>query len=156
MKKKKTFLKGLMQGGHLHLRQKEVAIFNVVGNYGNYQVKIGPMSHHARSIEVNGRVHHLFASGNHVQPLPTHEEINRNLKGTVVMNDVAVQLFDRTGKGFHVTIKHPKTEGAHPRESINLGGVAGKKMMENLERSGRLADEAYQIIQEDILKNFNA
>lgn len=155
MKTKNTFPKLVMRHEHLHLSRKQIAIFSVNGNYGSYQIKIGPADgrKHNRPIEINGRIHHLFVHGNHVMPLPTSDEVNSNLQKTVVMNDVRIRLVDKDGNGMAVRIKNPLVDGVHARKNINLAGKDGDKMMSHLEASGQLANETYQIVQEDILKS---
>lgn len=151
------FLTLLMRKAHLtrKLKHKEVAIFNVSGNYGNYQIKIGAEDEtsHMRPIEINGKIHHLFVNKEHVEPIPTKDEIDHNLRGTIIMNDVTVHLFDSKGDGRAVTIEHVDFDGAHPRESINLAGTDGEKLMHEIEATGKLANETYHIVQEDILKS---
>lgn len=158
MKMKNTFPKLVMRREHLHLSRNQVAVFNVNGNYGSYQIKIGPADggRNCRPIEISGRIHHLFVYENHVRPLPTSDEVNSNLQKTVVMNDVSIHLVDKDGKGMTVRIKNPLVDGVHARKNINLAGKDGDKMMSHLEASGQLANETYQIVQEDILRSLKA
>lgn len=137
-----------------HLKKKEVTIFNVSGRYGFYQVKIGPeRQDRHRPIEINGRIHHLFLNYRGVEPMPTKDEVDHNLRGTIIMKDVTIHLFDKDGDGHAVTIEHIETDGAHARQSINLAGENGEKIMHDLEITGKLANETYHIVQEDILKS---
>jgi len=137
------------------LKKREVSVFNVRGNYGDYQVKLGPLDEkrHTRPIEINGEVHHLFLTHNKILPLPTHEDIKNNMRGTVIMSEVTVHLFDNEGKGRAVAIKKPKIDGAHPRNEINLAGKEGDDALHRMEANGKLAEETYRIVQEDILKS---
>lgn len=136
------------------LKPKEIVIFNVHGTYGDYQIKIGPEDkRHRRSVEINGKVHHLFISKQHVEPLPTHDEIHNNMRGTIIMNEVTVHLFDEKGDGRAVKIQRPSIDGAHARENINLAGKTGEKALHEFEKSGRLANETYHIVQDDVLKS---
>lgn len=151
MKKKSTFANEIIKREHLHLKKGQMAIFNVNGNFGNYQVKIGPeYQKNARAIEINGHLHHLFASENHIKPNPSHKEIDRNLNGTVLLSEVTVHLFDKNGHGKKVAIRKPAIDGVHPMKKMNLAGQKGEQMMQILEKTGKLNDETYRIIQEDI------
>jgi hypothetical protein len=85
-------------------------------------------------------------------PLPTHEDIVNNMRGTIIMNEVVVHLFDSDGKGTKVLIKKPQIDGAHPRVNINLAGKEGEQRLQKLDASGKLAEETYEIVQKDILK----
>ncbi len=153
------FLNMLMrQSRSLHkLKPKEVMIFNVSGNFGNYQIMIGPenVANHTRPIEINGSIHHLFVTKNRIEPLPTREEVTNNLRGTIIMNDITVHLFDKNGDGKEVLIERNEMDGAHAREQINLAGDEGDQIMHESETTGRLANETYQIVQEDILRSLH-
>src|SRR3989338_388085 len=136
------------QKGLASLKHKEVAIFNIDGTYGTYQIKVGPVDpmNHSRSIEIVGQIHHLFATKNNVHPLPTRQEIDNNLRGTVIMRDVTVPLFDEKGQGIAVQIKQPN--GIHPMKNINLAGEDGDKIITGLGTNEKMANEAYRIVQE--------
>ncbi|MBI2341716.1 MAG: hypothetical protein HYU98_03155, partial [Deltaproteobacteria bacterium] len=108
---------------------------------------------HTRSVEINGQIHHLFLSKKKVEPLPTKEDIDRNMRGTAIMRDITVHLFDKDGEGHKVKIERSETDGVHAKNQINLAGEDGEKMINELEATGELASEAYQIIQKDILKS---
>jgi len=152
----KQFLKQLMkQRGLGALKLDEMTIFNVVGKYGHYQVKVGPENkkNHTRPIEISGEIHHLFVAKDSITPLPTHEEINRNMQGTVIMKNIEVHLFDRSGKGNGVQIINSEVDGAHPHDQINLGGKTGLNLIHKYSESGKLANETYQIVQSDILSS---
>jgi len=155
--KKFHFLRRLLSHhkGLKKMKDEELAIFNVSGNYGNYQIKVGPLDEktNSRSVEINGKVHHLFINNNHVEPLPSHDEVKNNLRGTVIMNEVSLHLFDKDGEGESVVIEKEDTDGAHARQHINLAGEAGEKMLHECEKTGQLAKETYQIVQNDILKS---
>jgi hypothetical protein len=151
------FIESLMKRDKIlkKLKRKEVMIFNVNGSYGVYQVKIGPEDtiDHSRSIEINGQIHHLFLSKKRIEPLPAKEDINNNMRGTVIMRDITVHLFDKNGEGHKVKIERSEIDGVHAKNQINLAGQDGEKMLNEIEATGKLADEAYQIIQKDILKS---
>lgn len=137
-----------------HPKPREVVIFNVHGNYGDYQIKVGPEDRrHRRSVEINGKIHHLFITKQHVAPLPTHDEVKKNMRGTIIMNEVTVHLFDEKGDGHAVKIEREDFDGAHARENINLAGKLGEETLYKFEKTGRLANETYHIVQDDILKS---
>ncbi len=150
-----TFLVQLLKKEHIsRLRPDEVVIFNVHGSYGNYQVKVGALNkeNNSRPIEINGNVHHLFISKERVRTLPSHEDIKHNMKGTIVMSDISIELFDGSGHGMNVIIEPEKTHKLHPNKYINLAGDVGEKYLNAFESGQKMADETYRIIQEDILK----
>jgi hypothetical protein len=145
----------LLKKKHIsQLRPDEVVIFNVQGSYGNYQVKVGALNKEdgSRSIEINGRIHHLFVSNECVRPIPSHEDVKHNMRGTIIMNDISVELFDGSGQGMNVVIEPQRPHKLHPSRHINLAGDSGKKYLNDFESSQKMADETYQIVQEDILK----
>lgn len=137
------------------LNPREVTIFNVKGNFGHYQVKLWPMDpkEHSRPIEINGEIHHLFVTKDKVGPLPKHDEVLRNMRGTVIMKDISIHLFDEKGDGHAVKIERIESDGAHAKKRINLAGDEGEKIIHEMEATGRLANETYHIVQEDILKS---
>lgn len=144
------------------MRPKEIRVFNVNANYGTYQVKIGPEhspltcrqlgTHpHSRPIEIHGELHHLFIeNGNAVSAIPSHEAIDNNLKGTVIIKGLTVHLKDEQGNGHEVANPPETTHTVEARERINLAGENGEKSVMRLEQNGKLAKETYRIIQSDI------
>ena len=154
--KRPNFLNNLFRRDRVlkKLRPHEVAIFNVHGNFGDYQVKVFEKNPQlkTRSVEISGHIHHLFVNDKKVEAMPTKNEIKKNLKGTVIMRDITVHLFDKDGRGARVTIKNPKNDGAHAAEKINLAGSLGPKIIKGYERSEKLANKTYKIVQRDILK----
>ncbi len=154
--KRQNFLKNLLQKDKVlkKLRPCEIAIFNVHGSFGDYQVKVFEKNPHlkTRSVEINGHIHHLFVNNKKVEAMPTKNEIKNNLKGTVIMRDITVRLFDKDGRGARVIIKNSKRDGAHAAEKINLAGSAGPKIIKGYEKSEKLANKTYKIVQRDILK----
>ncbi len=150
-----TFLVQLLKKERIsRLRPDEVVIFNVQGSYGNYQVKVGALNKedNTRPIEINGNVHHLFISKEHVRPIPSHEDVKHNMRGTIIMNDINIELFDSSGHGMNVIIEPQKPHKLHPSRYINLAGDSGERYLNEFESSQKMADETYRIIQEDILK----
>lgn len=132
------------------LKPHDVYVFTINANYGHYQIMVGPMNNrHERNLEITGEIHHLFVSPHSISANPTRDQVEGNLKNTVIMRDLEVRLMDPRGDG-----RHLKTmgSGAHPREYINLAGKNGELLMTHLEGSGRLSRAAYRIIQEDILR----
>lgn len=163
-KKGRSFLKILMayDPSLKKMRPKEIRVFNVNANYGTYQVKIGPEHSpltcrqngtrpHSRPIEIHGELHHLFIeNGNSVSAIPSHEAIDNNLKGTVIIKGLTVHLKDENGNGLDVTDAPDALTAIESRERINLAGENGEKAVIRLEQTGKLAKETYRIIQHDI------
>lgn len=162
--KGKCFLKVLMtyDPSLKKMRPKEIRVFNVNANYGTYQVKVGPehspltcrqlgTKPHSRPIEIHGELHHLFIeNGNRVSAMPSHEAIDSNLKGTVIIKGLTVHLRDEQGNGSDISDTPYTLHAVEARERINLAGENGEKAVMNLEQSGKLAKETYRIIQTDI------
>lgn len=162
--KARPFLKVLMayDPSLKKMRPKEIRVFNVNANYGTYQVKVGPehspltcrqlgTKAHSRPIEIHGELHHLFIeNGSRVSAMPSHEAIDNNLKGTVIIKGLTVHLRDEPGTGFDLTEVPNASRAIEARERINLAGENGEKAVSQLEQTGKLARETYRIIQTDI------
>jgi hypothetical protein len=142
------------------LRPKEVYIFNVIANHGSYQVTIGAeyspaeckkhrLAPHSRKIEIRGTMHNLFVNPKSVSPSPLHEDIKTNLRGTVIMKDVTIHIVDRERMN-----AKDRCDSYHIRaeRKVNLAGLAGEKMVEDMKLTNRLAIETYRIVQEDIIE----
>ena len=154
-----SFLEQLLERVKLspNLPPNEVHVFNVHASYGHYQVIIGPAEkilncgdRATHSVEINGALHHLFITKNHVAPHPTQHQIHNNLKGCVILRDLALHIKDPTGTGRKVMAAN-KHDSILAREKINLAGMDGEKFIMRMENSGRLAKDTYKIVQEDIL-----
>lgn len=153
-----NFLEKLMERVQLaeKMDPNEIHVFNVHASYGHYQITIGPVakvlqqrrSH--RPVEINGAMHHLFVTKNHIAPHPTHQQIHNNLKGCVIMRDLTLHLKDPTGSGRKVDPVN-RTRAIEAREKINLAGEKGNEMLKKLTYTGKLAKDTYKIVQEDIL-----
>lgn len=153
-----NFLEKLMERVQLaeKMDPNEVHVFNVHASYGHYQITIGPVekvlqqrgSH--RPVEINGAMHHLFVTKNHIAPHPTHQQIHNNLKGCVIMRDLTLHLKDPTGSGKKID-PASRTRAIEAREKINLAGEKGNEMLKKLTYTGKLAKDTYKIVQEDIL-----
>lgn len=152
-----SFVRKLMERVKLdpNLNPNEVHVFNVHAAYGHYQVIIGPADKVARQsngrpVEINGSLHHLFVSKNHITPHPSHHQIQNNLKGCVIMRDLTVHMKDPTGTGRKLDAR-TRQSALLVREKINLAGQDGEKFLKRMGHTGKLAKDTYKIIQEDIL-----
>lgn len=161
MKKRnmKNFLEIFLQSMNLakKLSEKECHIFEVHASFGSYQIIIGPRNkeNHGerenRPVEINGAMHHLYLTPNHVKTHPSSREVRNSLQDCVIMRDLTIHIKDPTGSG-------RKVEGALKqyavlaKEEINLAGKAGEQMKTRMLHTGKLAKDAYKIIQEDILQ----
>lgn len=145
------------------LKNREVRIFNVIANFGSYQVIVGPeyskeeceklhVKIHSRRLEINGYMHHLFVNSRGVSALPDEDEISSNLRGSVIMKDIVIHIVDQDGCGSRVLIERLDRDGVQDKRRINLAGENGDSMIKKYKMSGRLDNDAYRIIQEDILK----
>jgi hypothetical protein len=160
----KSFLKVLMayDPSLKKMRPKEIRVFNVNANYGSYQIKVGPehspltcrqlkTRSHSRPIEIHGELHHLFIEdGSTVSAMPSHDAIDNNLKGTVIIKGLVVHLRDEQGAGSEINDVPNTVHAVEARERINLAGETGDKAVTRLEQTGKLAKETYRIIQSDI------
>lgn len=160
----RPFIRRVIELEHLkkHMAPMEIHVFNINGNYGHYQIEIGPeysaaecesmhLKPHTRPLMINGEIHHLFMTRNALTPTPTHEEVNRNLRGTVIMKNLKIHILDNDGTGESVKIEKMEEDGVNARECINLAGERGSEMMKDYKSTGRLAKETYKLIQQDIL-----
>ena len=153
-----SFLERLLERVRLspNLPPNEVHVFNVHASFGHYQIIIGPAEkmlqggHPHRPLEINGALHHLFVTKNHVAPHPTQKQIHDNLKGCIIMRDLSLHIKDPNGSGRKVEGKN-KQEAIYAREKINLAGTEGEKILKRMENTGKLAKDTYKIVQEDIL-----
>lgn len=153
-----SFLEKLLERVKLspNLPPNEVHVFNVHASFGHYQVIIGPAQkilkkdHPARPVEINGALHHLFVTKNHVAPHPSQKQIHNNLKGCVIMRDLSLHIKDPTGAGRKLAIGN-KLEAVQAREKINLAGGEGDQFVKRMEQTGKLVKDTYKIVQEDIL-----
>lgn len=163
-KRERSFLKVLMayDPSLKKMRPKEIRVFNVNANYGTYQVKVGPehsaltcrqlkTKPHSRPIEIHGELHHLFIeNGSSISAMPSHDAIDNNLKGTVIIKGLTVHLRDENGNGASLGDINNAVHAVEARERINLAGESGEKSVMALEQTGKLAKETYRIIQYDI------
>jgi len=161
----KSFLKILMAYDPTlkKMRPKEIRVFNVNANYGTYQIKVGPehspltcrqlkTKTHSRPIEVHGELHHIFIeNGNNISAMPSHDAIDNNLKGTVIIKGLSIHLRDEQGNGYEIKDLPNAMHTVEARERINLAGENGERAVVSLEQTGRLAKETYRIIQSDIM-----
>lgn len=155
-----SFIEKLLERVRLdaNLAPNEVHVFNVHASYGHYQVMIGPAAKilkkkaegGLRPVEINGAMHHLFVTKNHVTPHPSHSQVHNNLRGCIILRDLTVHLKDPTGSG-HKIEKGVAAHAVECREKINLAGKDGDKLLKRMEWSGKLAKDTYKIVQEDIL-----
>lgn len=138
-----------------NMKPNDMHVITVHANYGNYELVIGPEkvsgSDHNRPVEINGEIHHLFISHDHISPNPTKEQIHDKLKDTIIMQDLEVHLHDPDGGGMHAYSSDGSHHGVEPHALINMAGHEGEEIIHRLEDSGELNDITYQIIQDDIL-----
>jgi hypothetical protein len=154
----KKFLKELRSliGALKHMKPGETHILSINANYGHYQLVIGPdknamSDEDERSIEIEGEIHHLFVTPDEVRAQPSKNQVIDNLKDTVIMRGLHVQLKDPKGDGERL-----KTlggfNGLRAKEYINLAGKAGDDIIERVESSDEISLDTYRLIQEDIIK----
>lgn len=146
------------------LKPRQVCIFNVFTKHGNYQVYIGPecvgteckkmhVKPHSRKLEINGSMYHLFVNPKHISADPQQEDLRSNLRGSVIMRDIAIHIVDQDGSGAHIQIEDVQSSSMiEEGHKINLAGEKGDHMLERFRSSGKLMKETYKIIQEDILE----
>lgn len=156
-----SFLEKLLERVRLdpHLPRNEVHVFNVHAAYGHYQIMIGPADKILkkkrevgwnRPVEINGAMHHLFVTKNHVTPHPSHQQVHNNLKGCIILRNLTIHIKDPTGSGRKID-KTLKEHAIESREKINLAGPDGDKILKRMSHTGKLAKDTYKIVQEDIL-----
>lgn len=138
----------------LKLKEGDVHVFNIHAEYGNYQVIVGgEEGMHEKGedgIEIKGEVHHLFLSDKGLQVIPTREQVGNNLKGMLVLRALQVHLKDSAGDGEHLDAR---VHDVDPKEIINLAGDSGENMMKKAMAESQFYEQAYKIIQMDILNS---
>lgn len=155
----KNFLEQFLSSMELvkKLNGEECHIFEVHASFGSYQIMIGPreknmrQGREVRPIEINGAMHHLYLTPNHVKAHPSAREIDNSLKDCVIMRDLTIHIKDPTGSGRKVD-SAVKRYAVTAKEEINLAGQAGEQLKTRMIHTGKLAKDAYKIIQEDILR----
>ena len=163
MNKEKAFVEELVKRqseGH-EIGQRDVMVFNVNGEFGHYSVKIGPETTSRkngrkcvkRAIEIDGEVHHLFITKGHASPFPEEDEVNHNMKHTLIVKGIRVHFTSLDCGRAKLKIETEKRSSFVPSEKINLAGEEGDKMMELLDKSSDIIHETMMIVKEDILKN---
>ncbi|MFH1830176.1 MAG: hypothetical protein ABH871_05315 [Pseudomonadota bacterium] len=165
MKRKKgskVFLQELCNliGALKNMKPGETHVLSINANYGNYQLVIGPgakrqsaQNGDKRPIEINGEIHHLFATPAEVRPHPSKQQIIDNLKDTVIMKAVSIHLKDPMGDGMHLKGSDGNDNGLHAREFINLAGNKGDEIIDKMEHDDDISFKTYQLVQKDILKS---
>jgi len=168
-KRSKMFLQELRNliGALKHMKPGETHVLSINANYGNYQLVIRPklskaregqelrngdeQEGDARTIEINGEIHHLFATPAELRTHPSKEQIIDNLKDTVIMRGVSIHLKDPKGDGEHLNALTEEENGLHAREYINLAGNKGEDIIDRVESDDEISYETYQLIQKDII-----
>lgn len=142
------------------MKPGEVHVLSINANYGHYQIVIGPEQDHGQSkkdhfrpIEINGEIHHLFASPHSIRPHPSKRQMVHNLKDTIIMRELTIHIVDPEGDGRRVAEKKGNDDAVRVHEYINLAGDKGEKLRAAMEHSKRLAMAAYKVAQEDILRS---
>lgn len=145
------------------LGPEESKTFDINAHYGQYHITVGPeyetaecrrrhVPLHSRPIKVEGEIDHLFLEPNQVSPHPSRDVVNRQLRTTVVINGVRVNIFDVHGDGSSCRPDTTANARIEIRQAINLAGPDGEDRLVNYQRSGVLVRETYRIIQEDVLR----
>lgn len=153
----KSFVKQLMSLVKLaQLKPNETHVFQVEASFGNYEVLVGPLStqeesDHNLPIEINGELHHLVVSPEGIAPHPSHQQVQNHLKDCVIIRNMMLHLKDPTGSGETLENKNGR-QVLYIKDNINIAGSKGVEHLKTVTQSGALAEAAYQIIQEDILK----
>ncbi|MBI4366149.1 MAG: hypothetical protein HY543_04940 [Deltaproteobacteria bacterium] len=121
---------------------------HIGAEYSPEECRTRGLARHSRPIRIEGEIDHLYVRETDVVALPDRHDMEHALMGTVVIRGVRVHLFDRQGRGE----LSPNEQAVEVKEELNLAGPAGATRLETIRRDGRLAREAYGIIQQDILK----
>ena len=145
------------------MKPRNIYIFNVIADYGSYQIIVGPeytdkeckklhLKPHSRKLTVNGKLHHLFVNPKRIAPVPNQEDIRSNLKGSIIMKKIIIHIVDRNGDGRSILLDRFDRSMVRAKQRINLAGMDGVNLLQKFNTTGRLVRETYKIIQEDILK----
>jgi len=155
-----AFLKQLsnLVGNMKGLKPGQRHVISVDANYGHYELAIGPDSRGAKAsrglhgpIEIKGEIHHLFLSHGHMAAIPPKDQLRDNLRETVIARGLMIHLMDPEGDGRHLE-HNGDGNGLDAREFINLAGEEGERMIWDARHSDALSMEAYQLVQQDILR----
>jgi len=134
------------------MKPGETHVINVNANYGRYQIVIICKKRGGKdgSIEIDGKIHHLFLSPDGLSVMPSKEQIAKNLNNTVILKNLEVHIRDPKGDGKHMATlgKQPFMQ---PDEYINLTGKDAETMLNRIRREKRASLAAYKIVQMDIL-----
>ena len=137
-----------------HLQPNTTHHLDLKGQFGEYRVIIGPLPQNKKfpiPVEIIGEIHHLCISPNSVMPNPSKKDIENHLKDCSILNDITVHFEDSIGN-FDGVLERRVVNQVHPKSEINFCGEEGKKRVHQMTTTGLLAQETYNIIQEDILK----
>lgn len=137
--------------------------FSIQAHFGEYQMEVGPeyalaecrrrhLRPHSRPIRLHGHIDHLFVEDGRVTPLLQKKTVNQQLRATMILNDIRVEIHDPDGDGSLVRMHREQVPPIQCGHTINLAGDAGHDHLQGLQQNGTLTRSAYQIIQEDILK----
>ena len=149
------FVQQLMHRTHLaQLEPNNVRFFKVKGQFGEYQIKIGPIPSPksiTMPVTIDGMMDHLYIVPEGIQLNPSSSHIQSHLKGCTMAHRIHIRIKDSTGTGGSVDKENPE-KMIQIEKIINFGKNQNDKV-EELKKSGKFAHEAYQIIQGDILNS---
>lgn len=145
------------------LKPTDHKVIEIAANFGKYSVVIGAeypdaecrrraLPLQTRPLEIHGTIDHLFVEDNHIGPFPTKTAVDHQLRATVIINGVAVHLYDVQGDGVTTVSATLPRATVEIAQTINLAGRDGEMRLQSLNHSGLLSRATYQIIQDDILK----
>lgn len=133
------------------MKPNEVHVLSVNANHGHYQIIVGLNKKDPSSVEIDGEIHHLFVTHRAARLHPSKTQMLHNMRGSVVMRDLKIHIFDPLGDGCHVS-SDSGNETVRAREYINFAGSEGTALISSISRCKWLAKAAYRIAQEDILE----
>lgn len=145
------------------LKPADRKVIEITANFGKYSVVIGAeypdtecrrraLPLRTRPLEIHGTIDHLFVESDHIGPFPTRTAVDRQLRATVIINGVAVHLYDVQGNGVATASAAEPRATVEIAQTINLAGSDGDMRLQSLQHSGLLSRATYRIVQDDILK----
>jgi hypothetical protein len=145
------------------LGPQDYTSFDLDANYGHYRITIGTeysatecrrrhIPPRSRPIQIEGDIDHLFIEPNSITAQPLPETVAGHLKATVVIQGVRVHISDPDGDGRMIEMEAIPRDEIDISQTINMAGKEGQARLQGLLKSGQLTQEAYRIIQEDVIR----
>ncbi len=137
-----------------HLKKGDVHVISVHSRHGHYQIMISEKNNSSDNmhpaIQINGELYHLIISPKHdISLMPDDYQINDNLKDTLIVKQLTINMTDMDGSGCHVDTD----SDLHAKDYVNLAGREGELFLDNMDHDTHFLHQTYALIQADILES---